>query len=55
MEHIIERIYRFLLEYIDEKGTLIYLDKIDDMISEDQRSLYVDLQHLESFDPVVVD
>ena len=55
MEHIIERIYRFLLEYIDEKGTLLYLDKIDEMISEDQRSLYVDLQHLESFDPVVVD
>lgn len=54
-EHIIERVYRFLLEYIDEKGSLLYLDKIDEMISEDQRSLYVDLQHLESFDPVVVD
>ena len=55
MEHIIERIHRFLVEYIDDRGSLLYLDKIDEMISEDQRSLYVDLQHLESFDPVVVD
>lgn len=55
MEHIIERVYRFLLEYIDERGVLIYLEKIDEMISEEHRSLYVNLLHLESFDPVVVD
>jgi replicative DNA helicase Mcm len=55
MEHLIERIYNFLLEYVDEKGDLLYLNAIDEMIIEEKRSLYVDLKHLENFDPVVVD
>lgn len=43
------------MEYTNENGDLYYLNNIDNMINEELRSLYVDLQHLESFDPIVVD
>jgi DNA replication licensing factor MCM2 len=42
---------RFLREFADEAGNLIYLPKITEMCSENRQSLVIDYTHLSNADP----
>lgn len=54
-EHLIERLYEFFLGFQGENVSLEYLIKIDRMTSQNEKSLYVDLTKLESFDKNILD